>query len=270
MADVEARGLRFHVVRLGSGNPTVVFLHGLVMDNLSSWYFTVANPVARAADVILFDLRGHGKTERPRTGYTVDSLVADVDALLDALVPDGRAVELVGNSFGGLLALAYAIAHPERVRGLALVDANMTDDSWAGEITRAFALKGAERDEMIMKYAHRWAGRHSERKANRLIVNSHHLTRGTTLVDDLASSPPVTDEQLATIRCPVLALYGTDSELLDRGERLGRTIPNCEVRLFSGCTHLLLWEATEKLKEHIAEWIARPQERATAPSSSLL
>jgi pimeloyl-ACP methyl ester carboxylesterase len=227
------------------------------MDNLSSWYFTVANPVARVADVILFDLRGHGQTERPPDGYTVASLVADIDALRDQLVPDGRPVEIVGNSFGGLLALAYTLAHPERVRGLALVDANMSDQSWGDEITRAFALRGEERDAMILKYAYRWAGRHSERKVNRLITNAHRLARETTLVEDLAASPPVTDAELATIRCPVLALYGTDSELLDRGERLGRTIPNCEVRLFPGCTHLLLWEATEALKEQIPAWITR-------------
>ncbi|HEY7471223.1 MAG TPA: alpha/beta hydrolase [Gemmatimonadota bacterium] len=257
MAEVEIRGLDFHYVRIGSGEPTVVFLHGLVMDNLSSWYFTVANPMARVAEVILFDLRGHGQTERPRDGYTVESLVADLDALLDRLVPDGRPVEIIGNSFGGLLALAYAIAHPERVRGLALVDANLSDDSWGGEITRAFALKGEERTQIILKYAHRWAGRHSERKVNRLITNAHHLTHGTTMVADLASSPAVTDAELATIRCPVLALYGEDSELLDRGERIGRTVPNCEVRLFPECTHLLLWEATEALKDQLVAWVRR-------------
>lgn len=258
MADVEVRGLKFHVVRLGQGEPTVLFLHGLVMDNLSSWYFTVANPVAQVADVILFDLRGHGQTERPPDGYTVASLVADIDGLLDRLVPDGRPVEIVGNSFGGLLALAYALAHPERVRGLALVDANMSDESWGAEIERAFALKGEERDQMILKYAYRWAGRNSERKVNRLITNAHRLVRGTTMVDDLAASRPVTDAELATIRCPVLALYGSDSELLDRGERLGRNVPDCEVRLFPGCTHLLLWEATEELKRQLTEWILRP------------
>jgi pimeloyl-ACP methyl ester carboxylesterase len=199
-----------------------------------------------------------GKTERPPDGYTVPSLVADIHALLDRLVPDGRAVDVVGNSFGGLLALAYALAHPARVRSLTLVDANMSDESWGGEVTRAFALKGEERDRMILKYAYRWAGRNSERKINRLITNAHNLVRKTTLVDDLASSPPVTDAELATIRCPVLALYGADSELLDRGERLGRNVSNCEVRLFPGCTHLLLWEATEELKRQLTEWVQRP------------
>ena len=69
MAEIVARGVRFHVQHLDlslGGNhpdrPLVVFLHGLVMDNLSSWYFTVANPVARIADVLLYDLRGHGKS----------------------------------------------------------------------------------------------------------------------------------------------------------------------------------------------------------------
>ncbi len=41
MAEVIAGGVRFHVQRLGGGDRTVVFLHGLVMHNLSSWYFTV-------------------------------------------------------------------------------------------------------------------------------------------------------------------------------------------------------------------------------------
>lgn len=258
MREVLARGVRFNTVRLGDGEPTVVFLHGLVMDNLSSWYFTLANPVARVADVVLFDLRGHGKSERPPDGYRIESLVADIDALLDELVPDGRPVEIVGNSFGGLLALAYAIAHPERTRGLVLVDANMSDGAWGDEITRSFALRGAERDAMILKYAYRWAGRHSERKANRLAVNARELVYGTSLVDDLAASPPVSDAELATIECPVLALYGESSELLDRGERLARTLPDCEVRLFPECTHLLLWEATEELKRQVVEWIRRP------------
>jgi len=73
MADVVANGVRHHVQRFGKGERTVVFIHGLVMDNLSSFYFTLANPIAETCDVICYDLRGHGMSERPPTGYTVDS-----------------------------------------------------------------------------------------------------------------------------------------------------------------------------------------------------
>src|SRR5262249_1422787 len=80
MADITARDLSFHVQRLGSpeSTATVVFLHGLVMDNLSSFYFTLANPVAALCDVILYDLRGHGMSTRPATGYTLKEMVADL------------------------------------------------------------------------------------------------------------------------------------------------------------------------------------------------
>src|SRR5579864_4947331 len=119
MADVGARGVCFHVERLGESKAElVVFLHGLVMDNLSSWYFTLANPAAGVARVVLYDLRGHGWSERPRTGYSLAEMTADLRALLDEL-NETRPVYLVGNSFGGLLALAFARAHPGRVAGIA-------------------------------------------------------------------------------------------------------------------------------------------------------
>jgi len=85
VAEVRVNGVRLHVQRLGKGGPPVVFLHGLVMDNLSSWYFTAAGKVAATADAILFDLRGHGRSERPTNGYSVEVFLDDLDALLDAL-----------------------------------------------------------------------------------------------------------------------------------------------------------------------------------------
>ena len=121
MAEVEANGLRFHVQRLGAGPRTVVFLHGLVMDNLSSWYFSVANSAAQQADVVLYDLRGHGRSERPSSGYGLDEMVTDLVGILDAQGIDGP-VDLIGNSYGGLLALAFAFAHPERTGGLLLAE----------------------------------------------------------------------------------------------------------------------------------------------------
>ena len=57
---------------------TVVFLHGLVMDNLSSFYYTLAPAAARAADVVLYDLRGHGRTERPVRRLPLEDAVDDL------------------------------------------------------------------------------------------------------------------------------------------------------------------------------------------------
>jgi alpha-beta hydrolase superfamily lysophospholipase len=76
MAEIIAGGIRFHVQRLPAHDatrsrndstdpPTIVFVHGLIADNMAGFYYTLANPAARAgADVILYDLRGHGSTER--------------------------------------------------------------------------------------------------------------------------------------------------------------------------------------------------------------
>ena len=131
--------MRHHVQRFGKGERTVVFIHGLVMDNLSSFYFTLANPIAETCDVICYDLRGHGMSERPPTGYSVDTLVADLAALLDALEIT-RPVDIVGNSFGGLLALAFAAKHPDRVARLALIDAHTGVDGWAAQMTATLAV----------------------------------------------------------------------------------------------------------------------------------
>lgn len=73
MPDICANGARFHMQWLGSKAgvkvPTVVFVHGLVIDNLASFYYTLAGPVVSAgARAILYDLRGHGRSCRPLHG----------------------------------------------------------------------------------------------------------------------------------------------------------------------------------------------------------
>ncbi|MCB0970394.1 MAG: alpha/beta fold hydrolase, partial [Acidimicrobiales bacterium] len=148
----EANGLRFHTQHLGHAadgdgpRPQVVMLHGLVIDNLSSWYYTIANPVALVADVHLVDLRGHGRSEMPESGYTVADNVADLEALLDVWGVDGP-VHLVGNSFGGVVALAYAHRHPDRVASLFLIEAHFAVEGWGEHMAGSLALAAFGLDE---------------------------------------------------------------------------------------------------------------------------
>jgi pimeloyl-ACP methyl ester carboxylesterase len=141
MAEVTANGVRFHVQRLTPRRPAcaadgaengapVVFVHGLGMDNLSSFYYTLANPVANAGnEVILYDLRGHGLSERPSTGYSVSDSVTDLHSLLGAIGVTGP-VHLVGNSYGGTVALGFGAAHPDRVASMMLIEAHFAIEGW--------------------------------------------------------------------------------------------------------------------------------------------
>lgn len=260
MAEVLARGLRFHVQRLGEGAPAVVFLHGVVMDNLSSWFFSVAPAVAAVAPVLLYDLRGHGRSERPDHGYGVAEQVADLAAVLDACGAD-RPVHLVGNSMGGLLALAFALAHPERVASLVLVDAHVSDGAFGAQMAATLRLQGEQRDAAIALHFADWLGRHSARKRNRLAETARALVEGTTLVADLQAAVPFTEEALRGLDRPVLALYGERSDIRDRGEALARALPRCELRILPGCSHSVIWEATPLVREAIVQWVARQEGR---------
>lgn len=255
MAEVVANGVRLHVQRLGAGPSTVIFLHGLVMDNLSSFYFTLANPVAQRAEALLFDLRGHGKSERPPTGYRLEDFLADLGGLVEALRIDGP-VHLVGNSFGGLLALAFAAAQPERAASLVLLDGHLGVRGWGEAMARTLDLRGAERDRRIAESFKHWLGRGSERKSSRLARTAEALVEGTSLIADVRDSPDLSADELRRISCPVLALYGEQSDLQAQARLLPELLPRARLVVRPGCSHSILWEATPWVREQLLAWLA--------------
>ena len=255
MAKLKVNQVELHIQQLGKGVPETVFLHGLVMDNLSSWYFTVAPKLAEASPVLLYDLRGHGRSERPATGYALADFLNDLDRLLDATVPPDRAVHLVGNSFGGLLALAYAQRRPERVKSLVLVDAHLNVVGWAQQMADTLSLKGAARDEAIALNFTNWLGRNSRRKRNRLASDAQSLVYETSLIEDLRASDVLTPSELASLETPTLALYGDRSDSLHNGETAARHLKKMTFKQLPGCSHSILWEATSTIRDEVFNWV---------------
>ncbi|MEV4503880.1 alpha/beta fold hydrolase [Streptomyces klenkii] len=128
MAVIDASGLALHVARIpartaGTAPPsTVVLVHGMLVDSLISYYFTLAPRFAAAGlDVIMYDLRGQGLSERPSDGYRLEDHLDDLEALLDRLDPAGP-VHLVGNSYGGTIAFGHAARHPGRVASVSMIE----------------------------------------------------------------------------------------------------------------------------------------------------
>jgi pimeloyl-ACP methyl ester carboxylesterase len=253
MAFLNANGVRFHVQRIGAGDRTVVLMHGLVMDNLSSWYYTVANRLAKNSQVILYDFRGHGLSERPRTGYGVQDGVADLRALLDSLEIT-EPVYLGGNSYGGLIALQFARMYPKRVAGLLLVEAHFPVPGWGQRVasTLAVASEWSIRPETLEWFDERKARHHDRKK-----IAADDLIDNTSLVADLRDEPPLCDAELARIDIPALAVYGEHSDIIERGRTLGRVMPQCELRVIPDIAHTILMDQPREVGRHIIDWLEK-------------
>ena len=114
---VDAAGVQLHYIECGSGEPPIVFVHGLG-STVTKWRdaLPICGPRRRS---IAVDMPGFGKSDSPRARYTFGFLAGGVKAFLDAM--DIERCVLVGNSLGGSASLWLAASWPERIEGLVLV-----------------------------------------------------------------------------------------------------------------------------------------------------
>lgn len=120
-AYAQVNGIRLHYVAEGQG-PLVLFLHGFP----EFWYAWKAQLAEFGRDhlAVAPDLRGYNLSEKPTdvAQYAVPLLVEDVRALADQFSGD-RPFTLVGHDWGGVVAWAFALAHPQRLERLVIVNA---------------------------------------------------------------------------------------------------------------------------------------------------
>lgn len=114
-----ANGIKLHYQRVGQG-PDMVLIHGFT-GNLAVWHLQIAPLLWDDFRMLTYDLRGHGYSDTPPTGYTADDMANDLYLLLDQLEID-RAY-LVGHSFGADIALYFAYHHPDRVKSVVAIEA---------------------------------------------------------------------------------------------------------------------------------------------------
>ena len=121
---IELRGLGLRVLEWGGPHPSgVLLLHGGAAH--AHWFDAVAAALAEGRHVVALDQRGHGESDWAEPpAYATRDFVADLLGILEGLGWE-RAV-LVGHSMGGHNAIAAAAWHPERVKGLVIVDSRPT------------------------------------------------------------------------------------------------------------------------------------------------
>jgi pimeloyl-ACP methyl ester carboxylesterase len=119
-----ARDVELAVRRWPGADVTFLLVHGLA-SNARMWDGVAGRLVAAGHGVVAVDLRGHGRSDRPATGYDFATVTDDLHELVERLELD-RPVA-VGQSWGGNLVVELAARFPDLVRGIACVDGGTID-----------------------------------------------------------------------------------------------------------------------------------------------
>lgn len=116
--EIATNGVRLHFMCAGNGKPPMLLAHGLT--DAGACWLPVAEQLRADYDVVMYDARGHGQSEKPASGYTYDNLAADMVGLIGAL---GLAQPIViGHSMGAATAGLAAARSPELFRAVILED----------------------------------------------------------------------------------------------------------------------------------------------------
>lgn len=122
------KGIKISYLEWDRGREPLLLLHGLA-DHALVWS-SLGDSLAANYHVIAPDLRGHGDSSKPATGYSCEEIIADLEALMTSL--GWQDAHILGHSWGGKLASVWATKSPQRFRSLILVDPFFIDrlPSW--------------------------------------------------------------------------------------------------------------------------------------------
>jgi pimeloyl-ACP methyl ester carboxylesterase len=255
-------GLSLRYDRAGSG-PPVLLIHGW-MCNRTFWARQV-HVLRDRFTVVTVDLRGHGESSRPRTGYTPAQLAADLEHLVRTL---GTAkIAVVGWSLGGVVAMELARRLGERASALGLVGTTpgaLTDpkNPLAKPETAAAVLEAIDAD--FRGYVRAFAARCFKDGAASL-----HATWAAT---EMQKTPPAVARaaaeglfaadlrpHLKALRVPAAVLHGRHDDLLPfaGGVYLATHIPGAKLVAFEGSGHTPHLEEPDAFNAALAELLAR-------------
>ncbi|HEX8291020.1 MAG TPA: alpha/beta hydrolase [Pyrinomonadaceae bacterium] len=272
---VEVGGSRIHYLERGDG-PALLLIHGLG-GTVRTFSHSLVERLAGEYRVVVMERPGSGDSTRARGACArVRSQAETVSAFIDALGLD-RPV-LVGHSMGGVVALAVALAHPEQVRGLALVAPLANDQGEVPPIFHSLIIRSR-----LLRQLTAWtvATPGSMLRSARLLdtifgpdaVPRDYATAGGGLLGLRPKSFRTASEDLVALegelpalvgrytelRMPVGILYGTGDRVLDHrqhGVAVATKIPGVELELMEG-GHMLPITAPDRVAAFVRRVAAR-------------
>ena len=221
--------------------PILVLVHGFT-GSAGDWD-GVVDALAERRHVVTMEHRGHGASTNTgdQSTYRFDQLVDDLTGLLDAL--DLDRVDLLGHSMGGIVAMRYALRHPERLLSLILMD---TGAAASPETPFAASMRGgldlAREGGVAAVLATLEGFLPDDEDGRRTRAQLQHNYAGLDLAgflalgEELLTHESVLD-QLASLVVPTTVIAGEHDGLLEPCHDLARTIPGAELEVIPHAGH---------------------------------
>jgi pimeloyl-ACP methyl ester carboxylesterase len=251
---ITVNGLRIHYLEWGAANaPPVVCVHGYT--GSAQAFNALARHLQHRLRIIAPDVRGHGESGwSPEGAYGYLDQMSDIAALADRL--ELQKFALVGTSMGGIIAMAYAGAHPRRLKSLVINDIGPETEHGSQRITQTVGARPASFASLDEAIAYR--AEISPITASRPAADQRELALGVLreaadgrwiwkmdpayIEQRIAHGAPKRPDlwpALKALPCPAQVVWGTASDVLgeQQARRMINTVANGELVQVPGVGH---------------------------------
>ena len=263
--------IRVHYHDAGSGDATVVMLHGSGpgASGWSNFHRNVEPFVAAGYRVVLMDSPGWSKSDPAVcTGARSELNARALKGLMDAI--GLQKVHIVGNSMGGHSAVAFALANPQRVGKLVLMGGGTGGvSSFVPQPTegikliqavyRAPTLENLKRMMNVFVYdPSSLTDELIQGRLDNMLARRDHLENFVRSSELNPRQFPDVTHRLAEVAAPALIVWGRDDRFLplDMGLRLLAGLKDAQLHVFSRCGHWVQWEHADKFNRMVVDFLA--------------
>ena len=263
---IDVNGIATNYHDVGTGDP-VLLIHGSG-PGVSAWanWRGVLPELSKTHRVIAPDVLGFGYTERPEgVTYDMATWTQHLVGLMDALGIEQAAV--VGNSFGGALALNVATHHPDRVSKLVLMGAVGVPFELTEGLDRVWGYKATLEDmiEIMDVFAYdktrltKDLAKIRYEAATRPGVHEAYSSMFPAPRQQGVEAMTIPDQDIRGIQQPTLIVHGRDDEVipLSTSMRLNELIEQSQLHVFGQCGHWVQIEHTEDFLQLVGNFLAR-------------
>ena len=234
----------------GEGEP-IIFSYGW-LDDCSIWNSKI-ELFAKNHTVILYDHRGHGRSDKPKENYSVQTLSNDLYSLMQLLKLDKAT--LVGFSLGGMAALLFTLGHSAHVSKLVLVG---TTAKMPISMHIFSTLWHILPYQTVLKMVSRYKFyRPTKQMINHNIARAKQVPKHAAFqsLDEYTRNYDIRNH-VSEIKVPTLIIVGDKDRInLKASQCLNREIEGSTLRIFSDCGHSVMIEKPEQFNEVILQFI---------------